>query len=235
VAAARERDRRRSRFRAALEAGEFTNLFHEVRDVASKQGDAAGDEPAEGVRVRLEEIPGIGSAKARHLKEAGLATPEALRAATLKEVAAVKTIGPHQARLIKEYVNGDGSAGIAAPAEAGEEEVEGKRFERIQSVLALGATVCDYGRTLAEELARQEEGDAVRAARQAERLVERLADLPERAQHIPSKKLKGLRGELREAEGLLAKVLDLDTSTLKMNKLRKALKAHRKGVDAYLA
>jgi hypothetical protein len=51
---------------------------------------------------------------------------------------------------------------------------------------------------------------------------------------VSSKKLKALRAELREIEGLLAKVLDLDASSLKMNKLRKALKAHRKAIESYL-
>jgi CHAD domain-containing protein len=232
VAAANERGRRKADFLEELERGGYETFLHEVRQVAAKQGEGNGGASQEPARIELDKIPGIGAAKVKRLEEAGLASPEALKAASLEELSAVKTIGPHQARLIKEFVeSGDGDRA----SEAKEGEPEGKRFERIQSVLALGAVVSDYGRTLAEELARQEEGDANRAGRQAERLVDRLADLPTRVEEIPTKKLKGLRGELRESEGLLAKVLDLDSSTLKMNKLRKALKAHRKAIEAYLA
>ena len=187
----------------------------------------------DGREISLESIPGIGAAKARHLAEAGLSTPEALRNVSLDELGAVKTIGPHQARLIKAYVNAalDGRAVAENGADGG--EPEGKRFERMQAVLGLSAVVTDYAQTLAEELARQEEGDAIRAGRQAERLIEELTELSERVVEIPTKKLKGLRGELRETEGLLVKVLDLDASSLKMNKLRKALKAHRKAIAGY--
>lgn len=251
VAAANERDRRRAEFLHELRTGVYANLLNEVRDVTAKEGQGrkgdshaerrAGDSPSEpptgdsrdAERVLVEKIPGIGAAKVRHLAEAGLATLEALRAASLEELAAVQTIGPHQARMIKQFVEGspDG-AGEALPQEG---EVDGKRFERTQSVLALSAVVSDYATTLAEELSRHEEGDAVRTGRQAESLVDRLVDLPGDLGQVSTKKLKGLRSELRQLEGLLAKVLDLDASTLKMNKLRKALKAHRKAIDAYLA
>lgn len=231
AALADERERRKTAFLEALGTGGFTNLLDEVKLVAAKQGDGANGQSKEPERVPLEEIPGIGAAKARRLKQAGLASPEALKAASLDDLAAVKTIGPHQARLIKEYVEhrADG-----APSEGDPGESDGKRFERMQSVLTLGAAVADQAGTLARDLAQREEGDAIRAGRQAERLVERLTDLSDRVSEITTKKLKGLRGELREAEGLLAKVLDLDPSTLKMNKVRKALKAHRKAIDAYL-
>jgi hypothetical protein len=200
-----------------------------VKKVAAKQGDGTGGESRAADRVPLESIPGIGPAKARRLAEAGLASPGALKTASVDDLTAVKTIGPHQAKLIKEFVDGssNGSSGDG-------EDVDGKRFERAQAVLALSATVSDYSRTLAQDLAQHEEGDSVRAGRQAERLAERLADLSERVNEVSSKKLKALRAELRETEGLLAKVLDLDAASLKMNKLRKALKAHRKAIESYL-
>jgi len=231
VAAARELERRRTAFLTDLDGGKYENLFREVRKVAAKQGDGTGGEPRGGDRVPLEQIPGIGPAKARRLAEAGLASPDALKSASLEELASVKTIGPHQARLIKEYVDTGVNGGPHAESEG---DLEGKRFERLQAVRALSATVCDYARTLAEELATQDEGDAVRAGRQAERLADLLSDISERAEDVSSKRLKFLRGELRETEGLLAKVLDLEASTLKMNKLRKALKAHRRAIAGCL-
>jgi CHAD domain-containing protein len=230
VAAARELERRRAAFLTELDAGEYQNLLHEVKKVSAKQGDGAGGEPRDD-RVPLEEIPGIGPAKARRLADAGLASPDALRSASLEELASVKTIGPHQARLIKEFVE-ESTNGTSGGAE--ESEPDGKRFERAQAVLALSATVSDYARTLAEELAAQAEGDAVRAGRQAERLADQLAEMSDRVDGISTKRLKSLRAELRETEGLLAKVLDVDSSSLKMNKLRKALKAHRKAVEGYI-
>ncbi len=230
VAAARELERRRATFLADLAGGTYANLLHEVKKVAAKQGDGTGGESRVVDRVPLEKIPGIGPAKARRLAEAGLASPDALKTATVDDLTAVKTIGPHQAKLIKEFIDGSSNGSSALEAE----DVDGKRFERTQAVLALSATVSDYSRTLAEELARQVEGDSVRAGRQAERLAERLADLSERVNEVSSKRLKSLRAELRETEGLLAKVLDLEASSLKMNKLRKALKAHRKAIEGYV-
>jgi CHAD domain-containing protein len=230
VAAARELERRRAAFLANLELGVYANLLHEVKKVAAKQGDGTGGETRDAARIPLEKIPGIGPAKARRLAEAGLASPDALKSASLEDLAAVKTIGTHQAKLIKEYVDESGNGG---PVD-GDGEVDGKRFERTQAVLGLGATVSDYARTLAEELSRHEEGDTVRAGRQAERLADGLSALSDRLNEVSSKRLKSLRAELRETEGLLAKVLDLETSSLKMNKLRKALKTHRRAIESYL-
>jgi CHAD domain-containing protein len=230
MAAARELERRRTAFLVDLEIGVYANLLHEVKKVAAKQGDGTGGETRDAARIPLEKIPGIGPAKARRLAEAGLASPDALKSASLEDLAAVKTIGAHQAKLIKEYVEESGNGG---PVE-GDGEVDGKRFERTQAVLGLGATVSDYARTLAEELSRHEEGDTVRAGRQAERLADGLSTLSERLGEVSSKRLKSLRAELRETEGLLAKVLDLETSSLKMNKLRKALKTHRRAIESYL-
>ncbi len=266
VAAANERDRRRRAFLEELTAGAYENLLHEVRNVAAKQSDGrdgrrsrdddeggsadrgrgrdSGQDEAQAERVALDAIPGIGAAKARRLAEAGLATSGALKAASLDALAAVRTIGAAQARVIKEYLDnrGNGDAGDneadlkheGAGTEPSPPDLDGKRFERTQAVLALAAAVSDYARTLGEELSRREEADAQRAGRQAERLVEDVAGLTARVQEISTKGLKSLRGELREAEGLLAKVLELDTGSLKMNKLRRALKAHRKALEAYL-
>jgi CHAD domain-containing protein len=230
VAAARELERRRTAFLSDLAGGTYDNLLHEVKKVAAKQGEGTGGESRTAHRVPLESIPGIGPAKARRLAEAGLASSKALKTASVDDLTAVKTIGPHQAKLIKEFVDGSSNGGSAAESE----DVDGKHFERAQAVLALSATVSDYSRTLAQDLAQHEEGDSVRAGRQAERLAEQLADLSEHVNEVSAKKLKSLRAELRETEGLLAKVLDLDATSLKMNKLRKALKAHRKAIEVYL-
>jgi predicted flap endonuclease-1-like 5' DNA nuclease len=238
VALAGERDRRQGPAREALRGSDDDELWREVKQVAGgsrqERNHGAGDGAPDGEKdVELERIPGIGAAKARRLEEAGLGSADALRAATVEDLMAVKTIGQHQARTIKAWMDG-GSAAADAVGQ-GDGETDGKRFERLQAVRSLAHAVGDYARTLAAELSRHEEGDAIRAGRQAERLAEALAELPERADDIATKRLKLMRGELREAEGLLAKVLDLDSGSLKMNKLRKALKAHRKAVESYLA
>jgi hypothetical protein len=113
-------------------------------------------------------------------------------------------------------------------------QVDSKAVERRQAGLALAAAVSDRSRTLGGELSRREEKDSARAGRQAERLSDRLGVIPDRLDRVGAKKLKSLRAELRATEGLLATVLDLETSSLKMNKLRKALKAHRKAIETYL-
>jgi hypothetical protein len=233
AALAAERDHRYVAAREALHRSDDDEPWREVTQVAgdrrNEQNGGAGDDGrAREGEVELERIPGIGAAKARRLEEAGLGSAEALRAATIEDLMAVKTIGAHQARTIKAWMDG---GSVEEPAEA---EPDGKRFERLQAVRALAVTVGEYARTLAADLSRHEEGDAIRAGRQAERLADALASLPEQADAVATKRLKLLRGELREAEGLLSKVLDLDSQSLKMNKLRKALKAHRKAVQGYL-
>jgi CHAD domain-containing protein len=236
AALAVERERRRAAAREALRRSDEDEPWREVKQVAGAQrhernGGWGGDAPARVGDVELERIPGIGAAKARRLEEAGLGSAEALRAASLEDLMAVKTIGAHQARTIKAWMDGGSAPAGAEPSPA---EPDGKRFERLQAVRSLAHTVGDYARTLAADLSRHEEGDAIRAGRQSERLAELLETLPEHAEAVATKRLKLLRGELREAEGLLAKVLDLDSASLKMNKLRKALKAHRKAIQGYL-